>query len=191
MNLVRRLLIDNRAALLIIGGLLLVDLILYGAVVVPLEALVARANTRATAALGAVMTARNVLTEAQVALESATHVNRQLEDFYGDVLPGDLMEAREVIYPTLATLATKADLVLERRTSIRGQDEDGRLGWLRTTMRLVGDYRNIRRFVESLESRPNFVVIEEVSLGQSQGAVDTELALSVTVATYFRLRDGA
>lgn len=190
MNLVRRIFIDKRAALLIIGGLLLVDLILYGAVISPLEGVVARANTRAEGASEAALTARNTLAEAQAVLKGATRVDRELAAFYANVLPEDLMEAREIIYPALAALATEANLALERRTSVRGQDEDGLLGWLQTTMRLVGDYRDIRQFMESLESGPNFLVIEEVALSQTPDAGDSELALSMTVATYFSLRDG-
>lgn len=190
MNLVRRILIDQRVALSLIGALVLIDLILYGAALNPLRAGVAKANARAAAASEAVVKARSALTEARAILQSETGADRQLDIFYSSVLPGNLAGAREIMYPTLAALATETSLVLERRTSVRGQDENSRLGWLRTTMRLVGDYRNIRRFMESLESGPHFVVIEEVALGQSQDGIDSSLILSLTVATYFRVRDG-
>ncbi len=190
MNLVRRILIDQRVALSLVGGLVLIDLVLYGAVMNPLRAGVTQANARAAAASEAVVKARNALAEARAVLQSATGASRQLDIFYSSVLPGNLAGAREIMYPTLAALATETSLVLERRTSVRWQDENGRLGWLRTTMRLIGDYRNIRRFVESLESGPHFVVIEEVALGQSQDGIDSSLILSLTVATYFKVRDG-
>ncbi len=190
MNLVRRILIDQRVALSLVGALVLIDLVLYGAVMNPLRAGVTQANARAAAASEAVVKARNALAEARAVLQSATGADRQLDIFYSSVLPGNLAGAREIMYPTLAALATETSLVLERRTSVRGQDENSRLGWLRTTMRLVGDYRNIRRFMESLESGPHFVVIEEVTLGQGQDGIDSSLILSLTVATYFRVKDG-
>ena len=50
---------------------------------------------------------------------------------------------------------------------------------------LVGDYRNIRRFIHDLETSPEFLVLENVALSQGQER-DQRLNVMVKVATYFR-----
>jgi hypothetical protein len=52
---------------------------------------------------------------------------------------------------------------------------------------LTGDYRDVRKFIYSLETAPEFIVLENVGLtspgeqGQTRG-----LAMTLDIATYFR-----
>jgi Type II secretion system (T2SS), protein M subtype b len=56
---------------------------------------------------------------------------------------------------------------------------------VRITMALEGEYRNVRRFIHALETAPEFVVIEEMSLTEGTDA-SAPLTLTLELATYFR-----
>lgn len=52
---------------------------------------------------------------------------------------------------------------------------------------LVGDYTNLRRFLQAVESSDKFIIVEKVALDEGrEGGV--QLQLSVTLASYFELR---
>jgi Tfp pilus assembly protein PilO len=51
-------------------------------------------------------------------------------------------------------------------------------------MELAGDYEDIRDFVFALESAPEFVILDEVSLSESGS--ENVLTLLVSLSTYFR-----
>ena len=57
---------------------------------------------------------------------------------------------------------------------------------LTATLVLTGEYRNIRRFIHSLETAPEFLVIENVALSQGSER-DRGLSVVVKVATYYRV----
>ena len=48
---------------------------------------------------------------------------------------------------------------------------------------LAGGYTNLRKFIQSVESSDNFLVIERVALGTGKTADVVEL--NITLATYF------
>jgi Tfp pilus assembly protein PilO len=54
---------------------------------------------------------------------------------------------------------------------------------------LRGGYRNLRKFIQAVESSPRFLVIEKVSLGKGDKGGDERLELQITLATYFDLPD--
>ena len=59
-----------------------------------------------------------------------------------------------------------------------------RLGRLRISMVLEGDYDSVRRFIYELETTPGFVIIDDVTLAQNDP--DRPLALSLELSAYFR-----
>ena len=87
-------------------------------------------------------------------------------------------------YAKLASLADHHGLVIERRSYDRDTGYRGRLHKLKINMALSGEYRDIRAFLHALETSPEFVVIEDVSLseGANPGA---PLAVAVQLATYY------
>ncbi len=191
MTLVRRIAREKRIALAAVGAVLLGDVLLYGLAVYPLRAAVARAGARAAAAAGTLSAREAELGAARTRLAAQTRAGEQLREFYDTVLPRDLAAARSITYPRLAALAARLDLVLERRTSVSERDDDGPLGRLRTNMLLAGEYADIRRFVEALETAPEFLVIEEVVLSQRQEASAAGLVLTLGLSTYYRVESGA
>ena len=62
-----------------------------------------------------------------------------------------------------------------------------------TTYTLTGDYRDVRRFIYSLETAPEFIVLENIGLSSAIGEEQQPrtLAMTLDIATYFRSRDGA
>ncbi len=191
MSLVRRIARDKRIALTVVGAVLLGDLLLYGLAVYPLRTAAVRAGARAAAAAESLPAGEADLGAARARLAAQTRVGDQLREFYDTVLPRDLAEARSMTYPRLASLADRLGLVLERRTSAGERADGGGLGRLRTNMLLAGNYADIRRFIEALETAPEFLVIEEVVLGQREEASDAGLVLTLGLSTYYRVESGA
>lgn len=54
---------------------------------------------------------------------------------------------------------------------------------------LRGGYRNLRKFIQAVESSPRFLVIEKVSIGSADKGGEDRLELRITLATYFDLPD--
>ena len=108
----------------------------------------------------------------------------ELHRFYTQVLPPDLAGARRITYLRLAQLAERAGLQADRRSLMPAADSDRTLERLQITMILEGDYEDVRRFIHELETAPEFVVIDDVSL--TQGAEESSpLILTLQLSTYF------
>ena len=62
------------------------------------------------------------------------------------------------------------------------------LSKLTTTYTLTGDYRDVRRFIYSMETAPEFIILEDVGLTSAGGeqAASRTLAMNLAIATYFR-----
>ena len=55
-------------------------------------------------------------------------------------------------------------------------------------MVLQGDYESVRRFVYALETAPQFVIIDDMTL--VQGEAGKPLTLTLALSTYFRVPHG-
>ena len=186
-RLIRRILLEKRVMLGIVGMTLLVNVGLYTFAVYPWTLRVATARARADSASQRRVVSQAALGVARATMGAKDRVEADLTEFYGGVLPQGLASARGLTYPRLSALARQSNLLLERRGSTSEEDEDRAIGRLRTTMLLAGDYRDIRRFLYELETSPEFIVIEEVVLSQGSEAGST-LTLALGVSTYYRSR---
>ena len=191
MSLVRRILVEKRVACGVVGIALIADVALYGLAVYPRTVGVDYARLRAASASQGLTGGEASLRATRATLEGRTRAKEELRQFYDDILPQSLAGARDITYPRLASLATETNLVLERRSSAPGHDDDSALGRLRTTMLLAGEYRDIRRFIDALESAPEFIVIEEIVLTQREVEIGSGQVLTLGVATYYRAKGGA
>lgn len=190
MSLMKRIFAEKRVALVVVGALVGANVLVYGLGVYPQRARVIAAEQRAQVAARDAVNGEATLTAVRTQLEDKTRADGELRQFYDRVLPRDLAGARGITYPRLAALADEMGLVLERRTSDRDQDEESELGRLRTTLSLAGAYGNIRRFIEALETAPEFLVIEEVVLSQREDVGEASLVLTLAISTYYRLGEG-
>ena len=183
-SLVARVLLERRRVLLPLGIAALVNLGVYVLVVYPLSLKVAASERRATAARMQLAAAERDEKTTRASLGRAKQADADLRRFYRETLPTSIEGARRMSYARLASLADHHGLVVERRSYDRDAGYRGRLHKLKINMNLSGEYRDIRAFLHALETSPEFIVIEHVSLNQGATA-GAPLSLAVELATYY------
>lgn len=184
MTLLHRIVTEKRALVTAVALLLVVDCLLYLVAVYPWANKVSQAQagtTRSEAQLAQIRDAYAIASQTNV---SKSNADTELQRFYTGVLPRDLPGARSILSPYLDKLAADSDLVLERQTSVPEKERGSLLARLRTTMVLAGDYESIRQFIYAVETAPEFILIEEVSLSQGNES-DEELVLTLGASTYY------
>ncbi len=185
-----RILADHRLVVSVITVLGVVALLGLGIVVGPMRARVQSLSQRATvASLGASTAARDLADARQTATGSIQAVT-DLQRFYTQVLPVDQPAARQVTFVRLAQMARQANLSYEHRTFAQDPpDKEGVLTRATLTMSVFGTYRNLRQFLYALETGPDFVVIREVGVVQTDDPAEP-LEAALTLSTYFKATDG-
>ena len=183
-TLLRRIAADNRRLVTAVALLLLLDGLLYVVALYPWSRRVAGAEADAAAAESRLAVMRAAHATAADTGASVSRAEERLEQFYSEVLPPDLAGARAILSPYLNRLAADSALVLERQSSVADRERGSRLSRLRTTMVLAGEYVDVRRFIHVLETAPEFILVEEVVLGQGNDS-DRGLLLTLGVSTYF------
>ncbi len=187
---VRRIISEHRRVVYLIVGALLVNIALYALVVFPLARRVQTGEQQAGDSTRELVAAQKVYASARGTVTGKKEADSELLKFYEDVLPADLSEARRVLYPRLTQLASGAKL-----TTVRSNfepPEEGKTGNLRRlamTLIVSGEYSNVRRFIHQLETAPEFLVLENVELTQSE-AENRGLNVNLQIATYFRANNG-
>ena len=89
-------------------------------------------------------------------------------------------------YASLPALAEKSGVQWQTRTSeVEPPQKGARLGRFETRMVLQGDYGNLRQFIYRVESAPEFVIIDDVSLTEAKA--NEPLTLTIRMSTYYRL----
>jgi hypothetical protein len=185
-TLVSRIITEKRAIVLTLVVALVLNVLAYVLVVRPLGAKSAGAAERAAAATMALRAAEKDVALARALVTGKTDADQELRAFYQKVLPSDLIAARRMTYGSLPALARKTRVRYEARTtSIEKEDSDTRLGHMTIKMVLAGDYENIRQFLYELESSPEFVIVDDLSLVESSS--DEPQTLTVNLSTYYRL----
>ena len=180
-----RILTDKRALIVPLGIALLANVAIYALAVYPLSIKMRGASVRASRAAEDLASARRDAQSARATESSEIRAREELQRFYTKVLPRDLAGARRITYLRLAQLADHNNLRSERRSAAPQAGRDSTLGRLYITMVLEGDYEDIRRFVYQLETAPEFVVIDDVSL--TEGAESTSpLVLTLQLSAYYR-----
>jgi hypothetical protein len=187
MTLLQRVLADKRSVILPLALFAVANVILYAVVVFPLSRQVANAEEEARVQHQQLNAARFDLKTARATVLGKKQADADLQQFYKDVLPADQAVARRITYTRLAELAHQANVKLEHGINGVGREKGSSLAKLTTTYSLSGEYRDVRRFIYSLETAPEFIVLENVGL-TSGGAQQPNRSLSVnlSIATYFR-----
>ena len=165
---------------------LIANVAVYLLVVYPLSQKVASGEQDATAATLALNNARRDYANARATVAGKSQADAELQRFYEDVLPPDLSGARRITFLPIEQMAQQANLQLRRGGFEMSTIRDSSLSRFAQTAVLTGEYADIRRFIHQLETRPEFVVIENVDL--SQGEMDGSGSITVTlqIATYYR-----
>lgn len=188
MAIVKRVVREKRAVVVPLVVAAALNAALYLIVVLPLSTRVAAADERVRASEAAQQAAERDYQHARAAAEGKALAQKELERFYRDILPPDQAGARRITYRKLAELAQQAKLAFTRREQLPGRDKDSALAKLTITMVLEGQYENVKRFVHTLETSPEFMVIDHVALAESMDSGGS-LVLTIEVATYFRSDD--
>ena len=184
--LLRRIIAEKRGLIVPLVVVLLINVAVYALVVYPLGVKSASAADRAAAAAQARQLAERDMASADALVTGKAKADQELNTFYKKVLPASLDEARRMTYARLPALAKKAGMrFLERRNELDQEvQKNSDLGRLRTQMVLEGSYENVRQFLYELETASEFVIVDDVVLGQPEA--DKPVKLSLTVSTYYR-----
>ena len=187
MSLARRIVSEKRRILIPLAAALLVNIGVYTLVVYPLGVKSATAAERAVAAAAARQAAERDVASAGALVQGKARADEELATFYQKVLPSDSDEARRVTHSRLPALARKANMKFsEQRAEVdtQTQKESRQLGRVRTRIVLEGDYQSVRQFLYELETTPEFIIVDDVTLAQSEAS--KPLLLTVEVSTYYR-----
>ena len=182
----RRVLAEKRRLILPIVVVLVVNIALFAIVLYPLSKKVVGSEDQARAASAALTSAKRDYDAARATVKGKGQADQELQKFYTDVLPPDLSAARRATFLRIEQLAQKSNLRLERETTSDPKPlRDSQLVKFTYRASLSGEYRNIRRFIHELETAPEFLVLENVELTQSE-IENRGLNVSVDIATYYR-----
>jgi Tfp pilus assembly protein PilO len=187
MPLLKRILVEKRALIvpLLLG--LLANVVAYGLWVYPLGVKSAGAADRAAAAARSLQSAEREVASARELVAGKSRADQELATFFDKVLPADLPSARNLTYATLPALAKKSNVrLVDRRFEEGKHEKNARLGVLNVHTAWQGDYESFRQFIYALESASPFVIIDDVTLTQSDPAKSL-LTLTMELSTYFRL----
>lgn len=186
-TLVQRVLREHRRIVLPLAAALAVNAIVYAAIVYPLSQRVANIEQRDRTAEEQLLAARRDHAQATGTLTGKDRAATELASFYKDVLPPDLAGARRLTQLRLAQLARQANLKFVRATFEPVNETKRTLTQLRIEMVLSGSYSDVRAFIHQLETAPEFVVIDNIELGQ--GAEGGPLSVTLHLSTYYREAD--
>jgi hypothetical protein len=186
MPLWKRILVEKRALIIPLLLGVIGNAAAYGLWVYPLGVKSAGAADRAAAASQSLQVAERELAAARALVEGKSRAEQELSTFFDKVLPADLASARDLTYATLPSLAKKSSVkMVDRRFDVAKPEKNARLGLLKVHTVWQCDYESFRQFIYALESASPFVIIDDVTLAQSDPA--KPLMLTIELSTYYRL----
>jgi Tfp pilus assembly protein PilO len=185
--LLARVVREHRLILIPLVVALVANLGVYLVMVRPMANRSAGAAELAAAATQAVEGAAREQAAAADLVAGKARADEALDAFYGKVLPGNLTAARRLTYSSLPALAQRTKVHYEtRRFDAVEAEKDARVATLKIRMVLQGEYANLRQFIYQLESAPEFVIIDQLTL--TEGQAGETLTLHLDLSTYYTVR---
>jgi Tfp pilus assembly protein PilO len=172
-------------ALVVVG---IVNIAIDALVIYPLSLKVSVSERRAATVTEQLRAARRDSDAVHATLTRTGQAEADLARFYKDVLPPDISGARRLTYARLAAMASEHNLTIVTRSYALDDSYKGRLKRLQIEMSINGEYPDLRDFVYAVETAPEFVVIENVGVGEGARA-QGGLTVALRLATYFRAAD--
>jgi len=188
MTLVRRILVEHRRAVYVLGGALVLNLVVFVAFVYPLQRDVANVEQRTRDAETARAAARAEHARASGTQEGRDRAVTELRTFYASVLPSSQAAARRLTNVELERLAAESGVAWQRAGYAPDDERDGTLTRLAAVVELRGAYDDVRAFVHGVESAPEFIVIENLVLFERVEG-DPDLQVVLQLSTYFPRQD--
>jgi Tfp pilus assembly protein PilO len=182
----RRIVTENRRMVWIIAAGLIVNAALYVLVVRPLSLRVQTGQEQAGEATRELVNARRLNDSAKGTVTGKKQADEELLKFYRDVLPADFSGARRMLLH-VEQLASKSNLTRSNAHINPAPPRKGSMRKLTMTVSLSGEYADIRKFIHELETAPEFLVLESVTVRQGpEGEGERNLNVTAEVATYYR-----
>jgi Tfp pilus assembly protein PilO len=188
MSLWRRIYLEHRKVLLPLLVFLIANVAVLLLAVLPLRQGVKSADEDERAAFLKLNEARLADRKAKENSTREEQAKVELRKFYEDILPIDFPTARDLLYVWAQKTAVASRLQYKSGIMDFEPVKESRLVKVLYKFSLSGDYADIRKFLYSLETATEFVVVERVELAQSQLGTNTNgpLSLLVNVATYYQ-----
>ena len=190
-SVIQRVIAEHRRVVYALIAGVVINFLVFGFFVYPLQRDVANVEQRTRAAEEALAAAQADYARANGALTGKDRALKELDTFYSSVLAQDLTGARRLTFARLAQLAAKSRLDFERRKYEPVVERGSNLTRLKVTMDLAGSYEDIRDFIHEIESAPEFVVIDDVGLMQEGVQNGDSVRLTLQLSTYFRTTETA
>jgi hypothetical protein len=181
----RRVLAEWRRVVVPLAVVLAINVVVFAVGVYPLAQRVANVEERNRRAAQTLAEARKDYEAARNTLTGKERAETELVTFYQDVLPTGESGVRRLVYPRLSQLARQSGLIPQNWKYEISPLRDSTLSAVTIDMVLRGPYSAVRTFIYQLETAPEFLVTEDVSLAEGS-ASETELVLTIQLATYFR-----
>ena len=182
----RRVLREHRRLVMPLTILLVVNVLVYALLVYPLSQRVANIAQRDAAAERTLATARKEHAAATGTTTGKDRASQELARFYKDVLPKDVAAARRLTHTRVPQMARQFNVEFYNQSvSPPARLREGSLVRFSTKVELAGRYRDVRAFIHQLETAPEFVVIDDVSLSEDddEGGL---LLLALQLSTYYQ-----
>jgi Tfp pilus assembly protein PilN len=184
-SLIRRIAGEHRGLVITIAVLIVLNVILLAAFIMPLSRRVNTVTERTQQARNERAAAQFAHKRVSDALSGKSQASQELVRFYRDVLPANLVAARRLVYPRLEQMAEKSGLRATNATFEHVKERDHTLQELRIQMTLTGSYRGVREFIQHLQQSREFLVVERVML--KEGDLETApLSLQLELSTYYK-----
>ncbi len=184
MNIARRIFTEKRAFIVPLLLAVVANLLVYALVVYPLRVKSRGAADRAKNAVTTLRAAEQDFAAARALVTGKSRAEQELLTFYGKVLPADQLSALRLTYGPLPALARKANVkVLSRRWTPEPPKPDARVARLVVHVSLEGDYEAFRQFVYALETAPEFVVVDDVTISLEDPG--KPLTFKLELSTYY------
>ena len=158
--------------------------------VLPLSASADATAARAGRAAQTLEEARADLKAAEQTRDGSAQAARDLDRFYGEILPADVGAARRLTHLKLSQMARERNVRFQRSAASPEELRESTLERLRVSYALAGDYDDIRSLIYDIETAPDFLVIENVFLSEGEDE-QAPLTLTLELSTYYRAAGNA
>ena len=183
-RLVRRVIREHKRAVVLITAGFVVNVLIYVAAVRPLERRVDNIEQSTRAGVQARAEAQAEFARASGTLTGKDRATKDLGEFYSKVLAQDLSGARKLTYGPVQRLAAENRLEYQGSRYEPVEERGSTLTKLKVSVEVTGAYPNMRSFIRAIETAPQFVVIENISLAEGGG--EGALRLALDLSTYYR-----
>jgi Tfp pilus assembly protein PilO len=181
-----RVMRDYRAALLPVGILLAINIVVLIAVVLPLSNRVSAEERRVDEKMRERQLAEAGLKQAEAMRDGKAKATTDLDMFYKQMLPTSVSVASRITELKIQLLAKKHDVTYQRTTATTQCIRESALEQMSLSMRLTGEYEDVRALLYELETSPEFVVIDKVDLAEGLSS-NAPLSFSLEVSTFYRV----